>query len=73
MDSMPLEVCKLSRSTRSIICRETDYAIPNKGDCVSQKMHYYGYKIHGFAQGKESFKVWILVLYKCMKFIVLKM
>ena len=46
VDSMPLEVCKISRSSRSKICKETDYAIPNKGFCASQKLHFYGYKLH---------------------------
>ena len=46
VDSMPLEVCKISRSSRSKICKETDYAIPNKGFCASQNLHYYGYKLH---------------------------
>ncbi len=41
VDSMPLEICKLSRSGRSRICKETDYAQPNKGYCASQKLHYY--------------------------------
>lgn len=31
VDSMPLEVCKLARSGRSKICKETDYAQPNIG------------------------------------------
>ncbi|RYE18107.1 MAG: hypothetical protein EOP45_14660 [Sphingobacteriaceae bacterium] len=42
VDSMPLEVCKLSRSKRSKICKETEYALPNKGYCASQKLYYYG-------------------------------
>jgi len=46
VDSMPLEVCKLSRSSRSKICKEQDFAQPNKGYCASQKMHFYGYKLH---------------------------
>jgi len=46
VDSMPLEVTKLSRSLRSNICREEFDTAPNKGYCASQKMHYYGYKIH---------------------------
>ena len=46
VDSMPLYVCKLSRSSRSKICREADYAFPNKDNCASQKIHYYGYKLH---------------------------
>ena len=56
VDSMPLEVCKLSRSSRSKICRETDYAIPNKGYCASQKMHYYGYKLHAVCSAKGVFQ-----------------
>ena len=31
VDSMPLEVCKLSRSSRSKICKEDTYAFPDKG------------------------------------------
>ncbi|WP_229737168.1 IS982 family transposase [Psychroflexus salis] len=46
VDSMPLEVCKLSRSNRSKICKEQDYALPNKGFCASQNLHFYGYKLH---------------------------
>ena len=46
VDSMPLEVVKLSRSSRSKICKETFYSAPNRGYCASQKMSYYGYKIH---------------------------
>lgn len=46
VDSMPLEVCKLSRSSRSVICKEEDYSRPVKGYCASQATHYYGYKLH---------------------------
>ncbi len=46
VDSMPLEVCKLSRSSRSRICKEKDYAFPDKGYCSAQSAIYYGYKLH---------------------------
>lgn len=46
VDSMPLEVCKMSRSSRSKICKEVDYSNPNKGFCASQNLHFYGYKLH---------------------------
>lgn len=46
IDSMPLEVCKMARSSRSKICKEADYALPNKGFCASQNLHFYGYKLH---------------------------
>ena len=46
VDSMPLEVCKISRSARSKICKDVDYAMPNKGFCASQNLHFYGYKLH---------------------------
>jgi len=46
VDSMPLEVCKLSRSSRSKICKEAYYAYPDKGYCASQQSNYYGYKLH---------------------------
>src|SRR5699024_1573370 len=34
VDSMPLEVCKLSRSSRSKVCKEVQYARPNRGYCA---------------------------------------
>ena len=46
VDSMPLEVCKLSRSTRKGICREDFETSPDNGYCATQKMYYYGYKLH---------------------------
>ena len=46
IDSMPLEVCRLSRGKRSKICKEQVYSLPDKGFCASQQMHYYGYKLH---------------------------
>lgn len=46
VDSMPLEVCKVSRSSRSKICKEQDDALPDKGFCASQNMSFYGYKLH---------------------------
>ena len=56
VDSMPLEVCKLSRSGRSKICKETEYALPNKGYCASQKLYYYGYKLHAVCSAKGVFQ-----------------
>lgn len=46
VDSMPVEVCKLSRSGTSKICKDTEYCFPNRGFCASQQMHFYGYKLH---------------------------
>jgi Transposase DDE domain len=46
VDSMPLEVCKLSRSLRSSICKHEYETAPNKGYCASQANSYYGYKLH---------------------------
>ena len=56
IDSMPLEVVKLSRSTRSKICKEEFHTSPNKGFCASQNMHYYGYKIHAVCSIEGVFK-----------------
>ncbi len=47
VDSMPLEVCKTSRASRSKICKEEEFCFPNKGFCASQNFYYYGYKLHG--------------------------
>jgi hypothetical protein len=46
VDSMPLEICKNARAARSTICKEQENTMPNRGYCASQKMHYYGYKLH---------------------------
>ncbi len=43
---MPLEVCKLSRSLRSHICKEVYETAPDKDYCASQGNNYYGYKLH---------------------------
>ena len=47
IDSMPLEVCKNARASRSKICKEEEFSSPDKGFCASQQMYYYGYKLHG--------------------------
>lgn len=46
IDSMPLEVCKLARASRSTICKEQAETAPNKGFCAAQNLHFYGYKLH---------------------------
>lgn len=56
VDSMPLEVTKLSRSSRSTICKESYDTSPNKGFCASQNMTYYGYKIHAVCSINGVFK-----------------
>lgn len=56
IDSMPLEVCKLSRSGRSRICKEDIESIPDKGYCASQRTNYYGYKLHAICSVRGVFK-----------------
>ncbi len=56
VDSMPLEVCKMSRSLRSTICKDQDYCSPDKGYCASQKLYYYGYKLHGICSVSGVFQ-----------------
>jgi hypothetical protein len=46
VDSMPLEVCKYSRASRSSICKSNLETAPDRGFCASQNMRYYGYKLH---------------------------
>lgn len=55
IDSMPLEVCKIARAGRSKICKNVDYAYPDKGFCASQQMYYYGFKIHGVCSASGVF------------------
>lgn len=56
IDSMPLEVCKMARSSRNKICKEADYAVPNKGFCASQNLHFYGYKLHAICTINDVFQ-----------------
>ena len=44
IDTMPLEVCKLSRAK---ICREDFLTSPDKVFCASQNNYFFGYKLHG--------------------------
>jgi hypothetical protein len=46
IDSMPLEICKLSRMQRNKMGKESEYHSPDKGYCASQKKYFYGYKLH---------------------------
>ncbi|AZZ57601.1 IS982-like element ISRa1 family transposase [Riemerella anatipestifer] len=46
VDSMPMKVCENARSTRSKICKEQSYSLPTYGYCASQKLYFYGYKLH---------------------------
>lgn len=47
LDSMPIEICRFPRAKRIKICKEKEDTSPEFGYCASQKMHYYGYKLHG--------------------------
>jgi len=46
VDSMPIEICKLSRMQRNKMGKESEYYSPDKGYCASQKKYFYGYKLH---------------------------
>ena len=46
IDSMPLEICKLSREQRNKMGKESEHHSPDKGYCASQKKYFYGYKLH---------------------------
>lgn len=46
IDSMPLEICKLSREQRNKMGKESLHHSPDKGYCASQKKYFYGYKLH---------------------------
>ena len=46
IDSMPLEICKLSREQRNKMGKESVHHSPDKGYCASQKKYFYGYKLH---------------------------
>jgi len=47
VDSMPLEICRISREKRAKVCKQVLETSPDKGYCASQNMYFYGYKLHG--------------------------
>lgn len=55
IDSMPLEICKLSRSSRTTVCKEDVLTSPSRGYCASQKSPYYGYKLHAVCSASGVF------------------
>ncbi|WP_028787529.1 IS982 family transposase [Terrimonas ferruginea] len=46
IDSMPVEICKMSRKDRNKMGKEHEYTSPDKGYCASQNKWFYGYKLH---------------------------
>jgi Transposase DDE domain len=46
IDSMPIEICKMSRMQRNKMGKESEHHSPDKGYCASQKKYFYGYKLH---------------------------
>ena len=46
IDSMPLEICKISKEQRNKTGKESAVYCPDKGYCASQKKYFYGYKLH---------------------------
>jgi Transposase DDE domain len=46
IDSMPLEICKISREQRNKMGKGSVHHSPDKGYCASQKKYFYGYKLH---------------------------
>jgi hypothetical protein len=46
IDSMPIEICKLSREKRNKMGTESEHNSPDKGYCASQKKYFFGYKLH---------------------------
>jgi hypothetical protein len=46
IDSMPLEICKISRERRNKMGKESAQYSPDTGYCASQKKYFYGYKLH---------------------------
>lgn len=46
IDSKPVKVCRNARAGRCAMGRTDPRRAPAWGYCASQKMHYYGYKLH---------------------------
>lgn len=46
VDSIPVPICQIARSSRSKICRDDFETAPDKGYSAVSKSYYYGYKLH---------------------------
>ena len=55
---MPLEVCKLSRSSRSKVCQDDAKSSPDYGYCAAQSMRYFGYKLHAVCSTSGVIKMY---------------
>lgn len=55
VDSMPLEVCRITRERRAKVCKESFETAPAKGFCASQNLHFYGYKLQGICSANGIF------------------
>lgn len=55
VDSMPLEVCRITREKRSKVCKESFDTAPAKGFCASQNLHFFGYKLQGICSANGIF------------------
>ena len=47
IDSMPIQICRFSRSKRVRIGKDDYRTSPSYGFCAAQNSYYYGYKLHG--------------------------
>lgn len=56
IDSMPLEVCKISRERRSKVCQQSFETAPDKGFCASQNFYFFGYKLQGVCSANGIFQ-----------------
>src|SRR5574344_1851169 len=46
IDSKPIEVCRIARSSRCRLGKSDYTTAPSYGFCASQNTYYYGYKLH---------------------------
>lgn len=46
IDSKPIEVCRIARAKRCKVGKDDYERSPAFGYCASQKLYYYGYKLH---------------------------
>jgi len=55
VDSMPLEVCRITREKRAKVCQESFDTAPAKGFCASQNLYFFGYKLQGICSANGIF------------------
>ena len=70
VDSMPLEVCKIARSSRSKICKEELHSMPSKGTVLHRRCIIMAINFMRYVRCKVFFRQLTLLQQMCTTFVI---